>query len=107
MKANLLSNKNVNSKNEVEDLEVKDKNDIDISTINLYSYAITIVYKYWREKDATNCLESFILFYLYHFLLITDDANVTNHKIYYSLNILKPDFELTMNLVLRLRFLLQ
>lgn len=46
MEAGLLGDKNVNSKNETEDLKVKDKDNIDMSTADLYLYAITIACKY-------------------------------------------------------------
>lgn len=49
MEANLLGDKGVNSENEVEDLEVEDKDNIDMFTTDLYSHAVIIACKYWKE----------------------------------------------------------
>lgn len=46
IKVNLLDNKDDNFENKVENLEVKNKNDINIFITNLYSIAVIIVYKY-------------------------------------------------------------
>lgn len=46
MKANLLENEDVNFKNKVKDLKIKDKDDIDISTAYSYLHAVIITYKY-------------------------------------------------------------
>ena len=62
--ANLLGDEDANSENEVENLEVKDEDDIDMSIAYLYLHAITIARNHWREQNATNCLESFVLSHL-------------------------------------------
>lgn len=46
IKINFLYNKDVNYKNKIEDLKVKNKKNINMPITNLYLYAITIIYKY-------------------------------------------------------------
>lgn len=48
MEANLLKDKNISFENKVEDLRIKDDNNINLSIANLYLYAITIAHKYWK-----------------------------------------------------------
>lgn len=91
MEANLLADEDVNYENDVKDLEVEDKNNIDISTTNSYLHVVIISYKYWIKQNTTDCLESFVLFHLYHFLCIADNASIANHRIYYNLNVFKPN----------------
>lgn len=70
MKANLLGNKDVNSENKFEDLEIK-KNNIDISIAYLYLYVGIIVYKHQKEYNTIDCLKFLVLFDLNYFLYIT------------------------------------
>lgn len=88
-KANLLSNKNVNSKNKANDLKIKDKNNINKFIIDSYSYTIIIACKYQQKQNAIDFLKFFVLLYLYYSLYIFNYANKINHKIWYNLNILK------------------
>lgn len=46
IKVNLLGNKNDNFENKVEDLKVKNKDNINIFITNLYLKAVIIVHKY-------------------------------------------------------------
>lgn len=49
---------------------------------------------YARKKNATNCLEFLISLYLYHFLYIANNANVTiNYNNYYNLNLLNTNYK--------------
>lgn len=92
MEANLLEDEDVNSENKAENLEVKDDDDMNMSTIDLYSHAVTIVCKHSRKQNTTDCLESSVPSHLYYFLRIVDDASMINYGICYNLNVLKPDF---------------
>lgn len=63
----------------------RDEKDIDIPTIDSYSYAIAIICMYKKKQDATNCLKSLVLSHLYHFLCIADDTGVlTTYDNYYN-----------------------
>lgn len=46
VKANLLGDEDVNFENKIEDFKVKNEDNINISTANSYSHAITIVQKH-------------------------------------------------------------
>lgn len=46
MQVNLLDDKDINFEDKIDDLKVKNKNNIYIPGTNSYSHAITIVYKY-------------------------------------------------------------
>lgn len=46
IKSNLLRDKNVNSENKAKDLEVKDKDNINMSIAHLYSHEVTIACHY-------------------------------------------------------------
>lgn len=73
----------------IKDNKEKDEKNIYVPIADLYSYTITIISMYWREKDVTNCLQSLALSYLYHFLRIADNASIlTTHNNYYNLNLL-------------------
>lgn len=70
-----------------EDRDEGDKEDIDVSIMDLFSHAVAMIYMYWKEQKIIDCLGSLILFYLYHFLQITDDEGVlTTRNNYYNLN---------------------
>lgn len=98
---NLLDNKNINFKNEVENLEFKNKDDIDIFTFDSYLYLAKIICKHWKKQDTTNCLKFFVWSHLYYFLFIANNANITTYKIYYNLNILKFNFWISYKLSIK------
>lgn len=101
IEANLLEDEDVNSENEVENLDVEDKDNIDMSTTDSYSHVIIIACKHWKEQDTTDCLESSILSHLYHSLFVADDMSMTNHGICYDLNVLEPDSRISYELSVR------
>lgn len=98
IEVNLLDYEDIISENEVENLEVEDKNNIDIPNTDSYSYAVTIICKYWRQTDAINYLEFFIPSHLYYFLCVANDVSMINYKSCYDLNILEPDLQIRYKL---------
>lgn len=58
------------------DIEGKNGKTLDLPMGESYSHAGDLTHRYWREKDATDCLKLSMSSYLYHFLLIADDASV-------------------------------
>lgn len=55
IKINFLYNKDVNYKNKIKNLKVKNEKNINMLIINLYLYAIIIIYKYLNKQDIIDC----------------------------------------------------
>lgn len=68
-------------------------------TTNLYYNMVIITNIYRNEQIISDCLKFLILFSLYHFLLVADNTKITNLRVCYSFNILKPDFSISYKLV--------
>ena len=78
-----------NDDNIEEDLEEGDGENLDLPTANSYSHAVAMTRKHWKERDATDCLESSLLSHLHHSLRIADDAGMgTARPFFYDLNLL-------------------
>lgn len=84
----LIDGEDVDVDNREKNVEGKDENNINLSTADSYSHAIAIARMHWREKDKSDCLESSVLFHLYHSLCVINDIGMTKRKICYDLDLL-------------------
>lgn len=73
MEIKMIDSKDTNVNNREEDIEKKDEKNIDLLMADIFLHAIAIMHMHWRKQDAIDCLEFFVLFYLYHFLYISDE----------------------------------
>lgn len=75
MKTDMFISGKGNTNDIEENIEDKNNKNLDLPMVDSYSHAVAMIYMYWREGDATDCLDSSVLSHLFHSLYIADNVN--------------------------------
>lgn len=76
IKTEKLNANNTNVDSIEKNVEEKNRKILDLLTVILYLYAITMKYMQWKKTDVTVLLELLMLFYLYYFLCKAYNASI-------------------------------
>lgn len=100
IKIKIFDSEDTNPNDGEQNIDKKDKDNINLPTTDIYSYTVIITHICQREQDTTNFLEFLLLSYLHYSLGILDKVTIMiTYTICYYLNLFHSNFKISEELV--------